>query len=112
MGPYLFTAIVFVLGLAMGIGKAAVFKHIPHYFPDKVGSVGGLVGVIGGLGGFVMPILFGALAQATHLPTTTFAFLFVLSVTCLVWMQVVVSRMSREEAPTIAEELDRVGART
>jgi len=111
MGPYLFTALVFVLGLAMGIGKAAVFKHIPHYFPDKVGSVGGLVGVIGGLGGFVMPILFGALAQATHLPTTTFAFLFLLSVTCLVWMQVVVSRMSKEEAPAIAEELDRVGAR-
>ncbi len=112
MGPYLFTAIVFVLGLAMGIGKAAVFKHIPHYFPDKVGSVGGLVGVIGGLGGFVMPILFGALLEATHLPTTTFAFIFLLSVTCLAWMQVVVTRMSREEAPAIAEELDRVGARS
>jgi MFS transporter, NNP family, nitrate/nitrite transporter len=112
MGPSLFTAIVFVLGLAMGIGKAAVFKHIPHYFPDKVGSVGGLVGVIGGLGGFFMPILFGAMVQATHLPTTTFAFLFVLSVACLVWMQVVVSRMSKEDAPAIAEELDRVGARS
>jgi MFS transporter, NNP family, nitrate/nitrite transporter len=110
MGPYLFTAIVFVLGLAMGIGKAAVFKHIPHYFPDKVGSVGGLVGVIGGLGGFVMPILFGAMAQATHLPTTTFAFLFALSVTCLVWMQVVVRRLSKEAAPAIAEELERGAA--
>jgi len=110
MGPYLFTAIVFVLGLAMGIGKAAVFKHIPHYFPDKVGSVGGLVGVIGGLGGFFMPILFGAMSQATHLPTTTFAFLFVLSVACLVWMQVVVRRLSREAAPAIAEELEREAA--
>jgi NNP family nitrate/nitrite transporter-like MFS transporter len=106
MGPYLFTAIVFVLGIAMGIGKAAVFKHIPHYFPDKVGSVGGLVGVIGGLGGFVMPILFGALTQATHLPTTTFAFLFVLSVTCLVWMQVVIRRLSREAAPNVAKDLE------
>ena len=104
--PDLFTVIVFVLGIAMGIGKAAVFKHIPHYFPDKVGSVGGLVGVIGGLGGFVMPILFGAMTQATHLPTTTFAFLFVLSVTCLVWMQVVVRRLTREAAPAIAEELE------
>jgi NNP family nitrate/nitrite transporter-like MFS transporter len=106
MSPYLFTVIVFVLGIAMGIGKAAVFKHIPHYFPDKVGSVGGLVGVIGGLGGFVMPILFGAMTQATHLPTTTFAFLFAVSVTCLAWMQVVVRRMSKEAAPTIAEELE------
>jgi NNP family nitrate/nitrite transporter-like MFS transporter len=111
MGPYLFTAIVFVLGLAMGIGKAAVFKHIPHYFPDKVGSVGGLVGVIGGLGGFVMPILFGAMTQATHLPTTTFAFIFALSVACLVWMQVVIRRMSKEAAPGIAEELERGAAR-
>lgn len=107
MGPGLFTALVFVLGLAMGIGKAAVFKHIPHYFPDQVGSVGGLVGVIGGLGGFVMPILFGAMAQATRLPTTTFAFLFALSVTCLAWMQVVVRRLSREAAPAVAEELER-----
>ena len=106
MGPTLFTVIVFVLGIAMGIGKAAVFKHIPHYFPDKVGSVGGLVGVIGGLGGFVMPILFGAMTQATHLPTTTFAFLFVLSVTCLVWMQVVVRKLTREAAPSLAEELE------
>jgi NNP family nitrate/nitrite transporter-like MFS transporter len=110
MTPGLFTAIVFVLGLAMGIGKAAVFKHIPHYFPDQVGSVGGLVGVIGGLGGFVMPILFGAMTQATHLPTTTFAFLFALSVGCLAWMQVVVRRMTREAAPGIAEELDRGAA--
>jgi NNP family nitrate/nitrite transporter-like MFS transporter len=110
MNPYLFTCLVFVLGIAMGIGKAAVFKHIPHYFPDKVGSVGGLVGVIGGLGGFVMPILFGAMTQATHLPTTTFAFLFVLSVTCLVWMQVVVRRLTKEAAPALAEELETEGA--
>jgi NNP family nitrate/nitrite transporter-like MFS transporter len=110
MTPAIFTVIVFVLGIAMGIGKAAVFKHIPHYFPDKVGSVGGLVGVIGGLGGFVMPILFGAMTQATHLPTTTFAFLFVLSVTCLVWMQVVVRRLTKEAAPALAEELETEGA--
>jgi MFS transporter, NNP family, nitrate/nitrite transporter len=110
MGPYLFTVVVFVLGIAMGIGKAAVFKHIPHYFPDKVGSVGGLVGVIGGLGGFVMPILFGAMTQATRLPTTTFAFLFALSVACLVWMHLVVRRMTNEAAPAIAEELDRRSA--
>jgi NNP family nitrate/nitrite transporter-like MFS transporter len=112
MTPALFTVIVFVLGIAMGIGKAAVFKHIPHYFPDQVGSVGGIVGVIGGLGGFVMPILFGAMTQAMHLPTTTFAFLFALSVTCLVWMQVVVRRMTRDAAPGIAEELDQGAVRT
>jgi NNP family nitrate/nitrite transporter-like MFS transporter len=106
MNPWLFTVVVFVLGLAMGIGKAAVYKHIPHYFPDKVGAVGGLVGVIGGLGGFVMPILFGALAQRTRLPTTTFMFLFAVSVACLAWMTIVVRRMTLEAAPRVADELD------
>ncbi len=106
VGPTTFTVLVFVLGLAMGIGKAAVYKHIPHYFPDRVGAVGGLVGVIGGLGGFVMPILFGALAQWTRLPTTTFMFLFAVSLASLVWMVVVVHQITKEAAPRIAEELD------
>src|SRR5512133_3406659 len=109
VGPGLFTALVFVLGIAMGIGKAAVYKHIPHYFPERVGAVGGLVGVIGGLGGFVMPIGFGALAQWTRLPTTTFMLLFALSLGCLVWMIVVVHQITREAAPRIAEELDSGG---
>jgi NNP family nitrate/nitrite transporter-like MFS transporter len=106
MSPALFTFVVFVLGIAMGIGKAAVYKHIPHYFPDRVGAVGGLVGVIGGLGGFVMPILFGALVDRTKLPTTTFLFLFALSAACLAWMIVVVHQLTRAAAPRVAQELD------
>jgi NNP family nitrate/nitrite transporter-like MFS transporter len=107
VGPGLFTALVFVLGIAMGIGKAAVYKHIPHYFPDHVGVVGGLVGVIGGLGGFVMPIAFGALTAWTRLPTTTFALLFALSSACLLWMMVVVHQLTRQAAPRVAEDLDQ-----
>ena len=47
--------------LLHGLGKAAVYKHIPVYYPNHVGAVGGLVGMIGGLGGFVLPIAFGVL---------------------------------------------------
>jgi NNP family nitrate/nitrite transporter-like MFS transporter len=112
MTPGPFTALVFVLGLAMGIGKAAVYKHIPHYFPGHVGAVGGLVGVIGGLGGFVMPILFGAFVQRTGAPTTAFAFLFALSAVCLGWMVLVVHRLTREAAPRVAEEVDQGGEAT
>jgi len=54
-----------------------------------------------------MPILFGALAQRTGLPTTTFMFLFVVSLASLVWMLLVVHRIAREAAPRVAEELDR-----
>ena len=64
-GVLTFTVIVFILGFFMSLGKAAVYKHIPVYYPNNVGSVGGLVGMIGGLGGFVLPIMFGVLNDLT-----------------------------------------------
>ena len=35
--------IAFVLGFFMSLGKAAVYKHIPVYYPKHVGAVGGVV---------------------------------------------------------------------
>ncbi len=61
--PFIFT--ILVLGFFMSLGKAAVYRHIPVYYPDHVGSVGGLVGMIGGLGGFILPIIFGAVSDLT-----------------------------------------------
>lgn len=103
---WVFTFLVFVVGIAMGIGKAAVYKHIPEYFPKEVGVVGGIVGVIGGLGGFVCPILFGYLLRETGLWTTTWMILFVLSLISLVWMHVVVRRIQRERAPEISRRIE------
>lgn len=100
---WVFTAFVFIIGIAMGIGKAAVYKYIPEYFPDEVGVVGGIVGVVGGLGGFVCPIIFGNLLKSIGLWTTTWIFFFLVTVICLVWMTLVVQRTSqtntRIEAP-------------
>ncbi|KAA0225689.1 MAG: hypothetical protein AKCLJLPJ_02444 [Fimbriimonadales bacterium] len=92
---WVFTGLVFIAGIAMGIGKAAVYRHIPDYFPNDVGTVGGLVGVIGGLGGFFCPIIFGYLLKATGLWTTCWLLLALISVICLVWMHIVVLRMTR-----------------
>lgn len=92
---WVFTALVFLAGIMMGIGKAAVYKHIPEYFPKDVGVVGGIVGVIGGLGGFFCPILFGYLLKLTGLWTSCWLFLALLSVVCLVWMHIVILRMTR-----------------
>lgn len=103
---WVFTVLVFVVGIMMGIGKAAVYRHIPDYFPDEVGVVGGMVGVIGGLGGFFCPIVFGYLLRATGLWTTCWMFFFVLSATCLAWMHVVVRRMLRAHAPTVARLIE------
>ena len=74
-----------VLGTIWGIGKAAVYKLIPDYFPEEVGVVGGMVGVLGGLGGFVCPIVFGYLLEWTGLWTSCWMFMLALSVVCLVF---------------------------
>lgn len=92
---WVFTGLVFLAGIMMGIGKAAVYRHIPDYFPHDVGVVGGLVGVIGGLGGFFCPVLFGWMLHATGLWTTCWLFLGVLTVISLVWMHVVILRMAK-----------------
>ncbi len=103
---WVFTVLVFVVGILMGIGKAAVYKHIPEYFPKEVGVVGGVVGVIGGLGGFFSLSLFGYLLRATGLWTSCWMFFFVLSAGCLAWMHIVVRRMDRDRAPHVAEHLE------
>ena len=101
-----FTLLVFLLGCAMGIGKAAVYKHIPEYYPDNVGSVGGLVGMLGGLGGFFLPPLFAYSKQWSGFPTSTFFVLFVLVLVCAGWMHVTILRMHEKHSPHIAREID------
>jgi NNP family nitrate/nitrite transporter-like MFS transporter len=96
ISPWAFIALVFVLGFFMSLGKAAVYKHIPVYYPEHVGAVGGLVGMIGGLGGFVLPLLFGVLNDLTGIWTSCFAALFVLVAVSLVWMHSAVRRMDRQ----------------
>ncbi len=103
---WVFTAIVFVIGILMGIGKAAVYKHIPMYFPKDVGVVGGIVGVLGGLGGFLCPILFGYMLGGTGIWTTCWVFFFLLSLACLLWMHSVIRKMLRREAPQLADQMD------
>ncbi|MFV0384342.1 MFS transporter [Paracoccus sp. (in: a-proteobacteria)] len=90
-----FLVVIFVLGFFMSLGKAAVYKHIPSYYPQNVGAVGGLVGMIGGLGGFVLPLLFGWLKDETGLWSSCFAVLFMLVAGCMVWMHLSVRRMTR-----------------
>lgn len=103
---WVFTGIVFLVGLLMGIGKAAVYKHIPEYFPHDVGVVGGIVGVLGGLGGFLCPVLFGGMLRASGIWTTCWIFLAALSGVCLIWMHIVVRRMMAKKAPHLVDHID------
>lgn len=103
---WVFAFLVFVLGTIWGIGKAAVYKHIPDYFPEEVGVVGGMVGVLGGLGGFFCPIIFGYLLKSTGLWTSCWMFMFVLSVICLWWMHAVIGQMMSQKYPESARRIE------
>ncbi|MBK6896520.1 MAG: NarK/NasA family nitrate transporter [Alphaproteobacteria bacterium] len=90
-----FTAIVFVLGFFMSLGKAAIYKHIPVYYPNDVGSVAGIVGLIGGLGGFFLPICFGFMNDVLNIWTSCFMLMFALVAVALVWMHITIILMER-----------------
>lgn len=98
-----FTVIIFILGFFMSLGKAAIYKHIPVYYPDNVGSVAGIVGLIGGLGGFFLPICFGILNDLTNVWTSCFMLLFVLVATALTWMHFAIRHMERQKHPMLRE---------
>lgn len=104
-----FTALMFCVGVGMGIGKASVYKYIPNYFPKDVGAVGGLVGLFGALGGFILPKLFGMLGRSTGVPQSAFVVLLVLTIGSLVWLHLVVMRIKASEKSTsIAPALNPV----
>lgn len=94
--PVIFIAVIFVLGFFMSLGKAAVYKHIPGYYPDSVGAVGGVVGMMGGLGGFILPIAFGLLKDMTGLWSSCFLLLFAIVAISLIWMHLSVKQLSRQ----------------
>lgn len=72
----LFTLLLFVVGVAMAIGKASVFKFISDDYADNIGAVSGVVGLAGGLGGFILPIMFGALLDITGVYSSAFMLLY------------------------------------
>ncbi|WP_375542166.1 nitrate/nitrite transporter [Paraburkholderia sp. CNPSo 3274] len=85
-GPVFYTVLMFVVGIAMAVGKASVFKFIGDEYTDNIGAVSGVVGLAGGLAGFVLPILFGLLVDLTGVRTTCFMLMFGATVVSLLFM--------------------------
>lgn len=86
LSPTTFTIILFIVGVATAIGKASVFKFIADDFGQNIGAVSGIVGLAGGLGGFILPILFGALLDLTGVRSSCFMLLYGTVCVSLVWM--------------------------
>ncbi len=86
LNVYAFTGLMFILGMAMAFGKASVFKYIADDYPGNIGTISGIVGLAGGLGGFVLPILFGALLDLTGIRSSAFMLMYGVVWVSLIWM--------------------------
>jgi len=86
LNVYVFTILMFILGIAWAFGKASVFKYISDDFPDNIGAISGIVGLAGGLGGFVLPIMFGALMDFTGIRSSAFMLMYGVVWVSLIWM--------------------------
>jgi MFS transporter, NNP family, nitrate/nitrite transporter len=104
---WVYLVLVILIGIAWGIGKAAVYKHIPEYFPTEVGVVGGMVGMIGGLGGFFGPIIFSYLLTSTGVWSSSWIFILLFSAICLVWMHYTITKIMNDKQPVLSKVIDR-----
>jgi len=86
LNVYAFTGLMFILGIAWAFGKASVFKYIANDYPGNIGAISGIVGLAGGLGGFVLPILFGALVDLTGVRSSAFMLMYGVVWVSLIWM--------------------------
>ena len=86
LNVYTFTALMFILGVSWAFGKASVFKYIATDYPQNIGAISGIVGLAGGMGGFVLPIMFGALVDITGIRSSAFMLMYGVVWVSLIWM--------------------------
>ncbi len=86
LNVYMFTILMFILGIAFAFGKASVFKYVSDDYPGNIGTISGIVGLAGGMGGFILPILFGALMDLTGIRSSAFMLMYGVVWVSLIWM--------------------------
>ena len=88
LNVWMFTTLMFIMGAAWAFGKASVFKYISDEYPHNIGVVSGIVGLAGGLGGFVLPIMFGAIVDITGINSGIFMLMYGIVWVSLIWMYI------------------------
>lgn len=99
LNVYVFTGLMFLLGICWAFGKASVFKYISDDYPQNIGAISGIVGLAGGMGGFVLPILFGALMDLTGIRSSAFMLMYGVVWVSLIWMYFTEVRRTRVIGP-------------
>ena len=80
---WIFTFLIFIIGIAQGFGRASVYKVIQDYYPDHMGSVGGTVATVGALGGVTLPVMFGVAVDMVGIHTACFMLLYGVLAVCM-----------------------------
>ena len=76
-----------------------MFKYISDEYPANIGVISGVVGLAGGLGGFVLPIMFGALMDLTGIRSSAFMLMYGVVWVSLIWMYFTEVRRSELMGP-------------
>ncbi len=80
---WVFTFLIFTIGIAQGFGRASVYKAIYQHYPKQMGSVGGAVAMVGAFGGCILPILFGLSVDFIGVYTACFMLLYGVLAACM-----------------------------
>jgi MFS transporter, NNP family, nitrate/nitrite transporter len=101
---WVFTALMLVIGVAQGFGRASVYKIIYDYYPNHMGSVGGTVAALGATGGFTLPVVFGLAVDWMGIHSACFMVLYGVLAGCMVVMYFAIQKenQNRRLAEAIA----------
>lgn len=83
---WVFSAFIFIIGIAQGFGRASVYKTIHDYYPQQMGLVGGIVAAMGALGGCTLPIAFGLAEDFLGIYSACFMVLYAVLACCMMVM--------------------------
>jgi len=99
---FVFTTLLFALGLAFACGMASTFKYVGDDFPENMGIVTGIVGLAGGLGGFLLPIIFGTVLDWLGISSSCFMFLY-----GVVWVSLILNYITEvRRLPVMGETVE------
>jgi MFS transporter, NNP family, nitrate/nitrite transporter len=102
LNPWVFTPLLFIMGAAFAFGMASTFKYVAVEFPANMGIVSGIVGMAGGLGGFLLPIMFGALVDIIGVRSSAFMLLYGITWVSLILLYITEVRRANILAPGVA----------